>query len=184
MSTLYTINNKLVMINNKFLQKYEEPDPFMPVQIGNQIWMSKNLAIDDGRGGIVVKTLSYPGIRDVVEYYYNGTATNRIVASIDGWHLPTIDEVETLFNQFSATQLKSVAGWKAGYNGTNESKFNLLPASTGQSTSNDFSSGYIWTSSFSGSYRMMPGIWQNTKYLNTANNENTYYVPLRLVKDS
>lgn len=191
MATLYTFNNKLVKINNKFIQKYVEPEPPTPpgptfdeVTIGNQIWMSKNLAIDDGQGGIIVKTLSYPGIGDVVEYYYNGSATNRIVASIDGWHLPTIEEVETLFNQFSATQLKSVAGWMTGYNGTNESKFNLLPAGTGQRTSYDFSDGYIWTNSFSGSFRYMPGIWQNTKYLNTVNKDSSYYVPLRLLKDS
>ncbi len=72
MVTLYTLNNKLVMINNKFIQKYEAPDPPTPpgptfdeVTIGNQTWMAKNLAIDDGQGGIYTHTMNYGQGEDV-----------------------------------------------------------------------------------------------------------------------
>lgn len=55
------------------------------VKIGDQVWMSKNLAIDDGGEGIFYNPKNK-------EYYYTWDAAVRIAKAIPGWHLPSVDE--------------------------------------------------------------------------------------------
>ena len=55
------------------------------VKIGDQVWMSKNLAIDDGGEGISYNPKNK-------EYYYTWDAAVRIAKAIPGWHLPSVDE--------------------------------------------------------------------------------------------
>lgn len=111
---LYTHNNKLVKINNKFVEKYIPPDPMAPVQIGTQIWSGKNLAIDDGGEGIYTVERTYGDIT-VLEHYYTKAAAIRVANTVEGWHLPTKDEWETLISFTGANPngkvLKSTVGW-------------------------------------------------------------------------
>ena len=166
MATLYTFNNKLVKINNKFIQKYVEPEPPTPpgptfdeVTIGNQIWMSKNLAIDDGQGGIYTRTVNY-GQGDVVEHYYTWEAAVRVAASITGWHFPTNDEWNTLASTIggasvAGNKLKSTYGWEYDYDhdrsggGTDEYGFGAFPAGYYVNEYGDYSqvrdSAKFWT---------------------------------------
>lgn len=58
---------------------------FTSVKIGDQVWMSKNLAIDDGGEGVFYNTKNK-------EYYYTWDAAVRIAKAIPGWHLPSVDE--------------------------------------------------------------------------------------------
>lgn len=58
---------------------------FTSVKIGKQVWMSKNLAIDDGGEGIFYNPKNK-------EYYYTWDAAVRIAKAIPGWHLPSVDE--------------------------------------------------------------------------------------------
>lgn len=110
------------------------PGPtFDTVTIGNQIWMSKNLTIDDGQGGITIYTNNY-GQGDVVEYFYTWDAAVRVAASISGWHLPSQTEWNTLTTTAGGTsnagkKLKATYGWKPSYaQGTDDFGFTALPA--------------------------------------------------------
>lgn len=148
MSTIYTLNSKVLKntANDKWLIK----KPTDEVQIGNQIWKTKNLAIDDGQGGIYTRTVNY-GQGDVVEYYYTWEAALRIAASISGWRLPTNTEWETLAtavgDSTAGTKLKSTYGWTSG-NGTDDFSFTVFPA--GERNSRGFESlgsyAFFWTS--------------------------------------
>ena len=62
------------------------------IQIGDQIWTTRNLTVDDGGEGIYTQTVTYDGITYQTEYYYTWDAAARVAASIAGWHLPTGDE--------------------------------------------------------------------------------------------
>ena len=102
------------------------------VVIGNQRWMNKNLAIDDGQGGIYTRTVNY-GQGDVTEYYYTLDAAVRVANSIQGWHLPSNDEFGTLASYVggqstAGTKLKSTYGWVNDGNGTDDYGFAAFPA--------------------------------------------------------
>ena len=106
MSTVYTFNNKVLKntSNDKWLAKKGGP-LFDEVTIGNQTWLSKNLAIDDGLGGIASVTVNY-GQGNVTEYFYTWDAAIRVAETVQGWHLPTKDEWDTL--------ISTVGGGNAG----------------------------------------------------------------------
>ena len=62
---------------------------------------------------------------------YSWAAANR--ACPDGWHLPTMDEFDTLFaaaggESIAGKKLKSASGWRNGGNGTDDFGFTALPA--------------------------------------------------------
>lgn len=101
------------------------------VVIGNQRWMKKNLAIDDGEGGIYTQTVNY-GQGNVTEYYYTWEAAVRVAASIPNCHLPSAAEFDTLIvtigSSTAGTKLKSTYGWENDGNGTDDYGFTALPA--------------------------------------------------------
>lgn len=134
------------------------PDTIPPsdyVTIGSQTWMSKNLTINDGLGGIYTQVVDY-GQGEVIEYYYTWEAAIRIASTIEGWHLPSIAEWNTLFNTVGGdiigSHLKSRYGWSSG-NGLNTYNFNVFPAGRWYSTSSvffeKFKKAYFWTSNSS-----------------------------------
>lgn len=101
------------------------------VTIGTQTWKTKNLAVDDGQGGIYTQTVNY-GQGNVVEYYYTWEAAVRVVALIPGWHLATTTEWDTLAaaaggGSTAGMNLKSTYGWSSG-NGTDDYGFAVFPA--------------------------------------------------------
>lgn len=188
MTTIYTAQGKVLKntVNDKWLIK--KVIPLDEVQIGNQIWMSKNLVIDDGQGGIYTQTVNY-GQGNVVEYYYTWEAAVRIAASIPGWHLPSYDEWDALATAVggsgvAGTKLKSSTGWSSG-NGTDDFGFAAFPAGIQISGSfyNLGSNANFWAateySSSSAYYR----------YFTTSTSMNSYYADksrgysVRLIKD-
>lgn len=87
------------------------------VTIGTQTWMAKNLAIDDGGEGIAIINNNY---------YYNRAAARRVAETVEGWHLPTAAEWDTLIeNSGGFNGLASTNSWTYG-GGTNSSGFNAL----------------------------------------------------------
>lgn len=163
------------------------------VTIGSQTWMSKNLAIDDGQGGIYTQTVNY-GQGDVTEYYYTWNAAVRIANSISGWHLPTQTEFETLNSTVgsndSGTKLKSTYGWSSG-NGTDDYGFSVFPA--GQCYTPYSSYDYLgtqakfwsatdmsWATTHAWYFKFDTGATMVLDYTNKAN----YAFSVRLVKDS
>lgn len=102
--------------------------PYQTVQIGNQIWMAENLQEDDGGEGItVVNNVNANGVNFGTQYYYTWDAAVRVANSISGWHLPTKEEWQTLFNIVDHRDLRSTEGWNSGGNGTNTSGMNIYP---------------------------------------------------------
>lgn len=132
----YTLNNVdlagssfLMPDEDAYVRGYFQPEPTPEVTIGQQVWMSRNLAVDDGQGGIYHQTVNY-GQGDVVEYYYTQQAALRVASSIPGWHLPADSEFLTLINYINsgiANKLKSTYGWNTT-NGTDIYGFCGLPA--------------------------------------------------------
>lgn len=129
MSTVYTHNNKFVKAGTKIISPYPVDDGHVDnaVKIGNQIWMTKNVAIDDGDTGIYSSSVSYDdGITYVTEYYYTLSAANRIVANLKGWRIPTANDFTTLLNTASSNlKLCATYGWPQ--NGTDDYGMGFLP---------------------------------------------------------
>ena len=123
MITIYTYNGNVVKdsTTGKWFTKPSGPGPgpsIEEVTIGTQTWMAKNLAIDDGGEGITIINNNY---------YYDRAAARRIAETVEGWHLPTRDEWDTLIeNAGGFNGLASTNSWTYG-GGTNSSGFNALP---------------------------------------------------------
>lgn len=126
-----------------------------PIQIGNQVWMNRNLDVTTFRNGDPIQQATTPEEWERLGddenkpawcYYnfdpkngakygklYNWYAVNdpRGLAPA-GWHIPTKAEYETLINfvggeAAASTNLRSKTGWKNNKNGVNKFGFNLLP---------------------------------------------------------
>ena len=172
------------------------PGPtFDYVTIGSQIWMSKNLAIDDGQGGIYTQTVDY-GQGNVVEYYYTWDAAVRGAASIPGWHLPSQTEWNTLTttaggNSNAGKKLKATYCWISYGRGTDDFGFTALPAGYWYNDSGTewkyggFKEGVtFWTSNSSNSSSAYTRyiITKASIYSDTGNKTRRAY-SVRLVKD-
>ncbi|MBR2555772.1 MAG: hypothetical protein IKE94_12995 [Aeriscardovia sp.] len=158
------------------------------VTIGTQTWMSKNLAIDDGQGGISTRTVNY-GQGDVVEYYYSWEAAVRVAASIPGWHLPTKAEWNTLANAVggksdAGTKLKSTYGWNKDGNGTDDYGFAAFPAGYPDLIIGNYAN--FWTTSelSSPDYAEYIKFRYNTTSMEFSNFRKSNEITVRLIKDS
>jgi uncharacterized protein (TIGR02145 family) len=188
MTTIYTVNNKVLKnsATDKWLAKKEAPSD--EVTIGTQTWMSKNLAIDDGQGGIYTQTVNY-GQGDVTEYYYTWDAAVRVAATVQGWHLPTTAEWDTLTNavggtSVAGTKLKSTYGWSSG-NGDGSYGFAAFPA--GRWDSGFYNLGYhayFWTANISGSSSSYYRYFNTGASMNSSNGIRDSGYSIRLVKDA
>ena len=191
MSTIYTLNSKVLKntANDKWLIKKVVPTD--EVQIGTQIWKTKNLAIDDGQGGIYTQTVNY-GQGNIVEYYYTLEAAVRIAASIPGWHLPTAAEWETLATAVggsttAGTKLKSTYGWKNNGNGTDDYGFAAFPAGWYYSSSSAFkelnNGAYFWSSTKASTFYNNIVLSYSEASISITRNTKSRGYSVRLIKD-
>ena len=159
------------------------------VTIGTQTWKNKNLAIDDGQGGIYTQNVNY-GQGNVTEYYYTWDAAVRVAATVQGWHLPTTAEWDTLATSVggtdvAGTKLKSTTGWSSG-NGTDDFGFSALPA--GRQIAGSFynlgSNAYFWTANEPSSLYGYNRYFDTAASMYSSNSYKTYRYSVRLVKDS
>lgn len=184
---LLKIANRVLKIGGRVLTQSQSQIP--EVQIGDQIWMSKNLAIDDGLGGIYTQTVNY-GPGPVVEYYYTWDAAVRVAESVQGWHLPTTTEWSALAtavggNSIAGRKLKSTYGWNGDWNGTDDYGFSAFPA--GFEVSGEFrnfgSYAYFWTAN-----PYNANAWYRSFSTNDSIgglvNPKSYGYSVRLIKDS
>ena len=191
MSTIYTLNGKVLKnaANDKWLIKAVPPPPPEEVTIGTQTWKIKNLAIDDGQGGIYTQTVNY-GQGNVTEYYYTWDAAVRVAATVPGWHLPTKAEwyalANTVGSSTAGTKLKSTYGWEAG-NGDGSYGFAAFPAGGRESGSfGEFGSfANFWTATeYSPTYAYYR-VFNTGASMGSSYDDKTYAAySVRLVKDS
>ena len=148
------------------------------IKIGDQVWMAENLDIDDGGEGIFHRD---------GQTYYTWEAAMRVTKNLEGWHLPTKAEFETLIKNCggkvsAGAALKSAAGWKRDSNGTDAFGFSALPAgyrSSGGSFNNQGYYAYFWSSSEYSSdyaYSMYLSCSYGTAYLNYDYKDNGFSV--------
>jgi uncharacterized protein (TIGR02145 family) len=183
------------------------PTPSIPsVTIGNQIWMSENLHVNDGGEGILIIDETNTPVSQWdeinyydygIQYYYTLDAANRIIASIgDGWRLPNNNDITTLNNYIvECSKLKSTFGWYEHWDGTNDYGFNGLPTGMYSGNTNDLLTKECdwWLSD---SRQFISWIYQ--KYARIllsgtsispsevrvdSGSSTTYYLPVRLIKD-
>jgi len=114
-------------------------------KIGNQIWMTENLAFKEAIG-----CWAYSNDENYVSlngYLYDWNTA--MITSPDGWHLPSDNEWKELEMYLGMSQsevdeiwergtdegkkLKSISGWDNGGNGNNASGFNAFPSGNRES---------------------------------------------------
>ena len=189
---MLTYNHSVLTNNGSWLTDGSVTPPpgptFDSVTIGYQVWMSKNLAIDDGQGGIYTQTVN-DGQGNVVEYYYTWDAAVRVAASISGWHLPTTAEWDTLAaavggTDTAGTKLKSTYGW-GNYGGTDDFDFTAFPAGNWNSSfKNLYSNAWFWTSSqMNSTYAYVRYFNLGTTMISNNRNKTSYAYSVRLIKD-
>ena len=185
---IYNGAESALYFNGSKIWPEASPAPtFDEVTIGSQTWMSKNLAIDDGQGGIATRTLNY-GQGNVVEYYYTWDAAVRVASSILGWHLPTTDEWYALAeavggSSTAGTKLKSTYGWNSDGNGTDDFGFTIFPA--GNEFALNGSEARFWApEEVSSDYAEYIRIRYNRTSLDYSNFRKSNYTSIRLIKDA
>ena len=142
------------------------------VKVGNQIWMAKNLAINDGGEGIYFN-------RGNGEYYYTWEAAKRIADKIPGWHLPSRDEWAELFSAVNTNSLMQDNLWV--------SVFDVKPTGYWNATFvSDIYSTNFWSSSIDESDESFA--WRiymsKTPYSSWESRRKSLGFSVRLVKDS
>lgn len=153
------------------------------VKIGNQIWMNKNLAIDDGGDGITVN-------KETGEHYYTWDAAKRVAEKIKGWHLPTIAEWDFLAanaggHEVCGTKLKAASGWDDDGNGTDDFGFSALPAGLYNGSFYDLgSNAYFWSATESDSSGAYYRYFNTGASMDSDDYYKDYQYSVRLVKDS
>jgi uncharacterized protein (TIGR02145 family) len=152
------------------------------VKIGNQIWMNKNLAIDDGGDGITIN-------KETGEHYYTWDAAKRVAEKIKGWHLPTIAEWDFLAanaggREVCGNKLKAASGWDDDGNGTDDFGFSALPAGYYSGSFYNLGSyANFWTATENGSSLAYYRYFFTGTSMSSLNNKYDQY-SVRLVKDS
>lgn len=131
----HIISNNTIRPLSIFEVVPDPPPPTIPVVLmpdGNY-WTSVDLDIDDGQDGVSrFGNVTVNGYNFGTQYYYTHEAAMRIASNIQGYHLPTIQEVTTLMNSVGGSsydislKLRNTYGWD-DYQGTDDYGFTVLP---------------------------------------------------------
>lgn len=148
------------------------------------VWMTGNLAIDDGEGGIT-RNPDHP------EYgcYYTWEAAKRVASKIPGWHLPTQQEWDMLAvisggSDVAGKKLKSRSGWKYDGKGTNDFDFTALPAGNYYGSFYGVGScSYFWTATEYDSINAYLRYFGTGESMVSSNDYKNRQYSVRLVKD-
>lgn len=177
-----------------------EPPPvptWGSADINGQIWMTENLAYDDGGEGITSRDIpNVNGVSLGTQYYYTWPAAMRIASSINGWHLPTSGEYKTLLDyagglggKTAGKNLRATSSWNNNNNGDDIYGFNWVAA--GQLTTswdNPGTRGCLWVSAANMTAKIQLNVFCNVDTGNgkvmTGNQGASAYLSVRLIKDS
>lgn len=174
---------------------------YQTVRIGEQWWIAENLkVIRDPQGNPITSFYPDNDVQNLDVYgrlYTWHVAMDSAVAegsrgiAPEGWHIPTLEEWNTLVNTLggedvAAAQLKEqgTAHWTSNEGATNSSGFTAVPAGGSyQGTAFDgfgFAVHY-WTSTHSGDRAHIPSIMDNDVY--TLFEEKIVTASIRCIKD-
>lgn len=163
------------------------------VQIGNQVWMAENLNITVDSGGRRIACIVYknePGLADVYGRLYRWD--EAVQACPPGWHLPSLEEWQTLFDYLGGIEtaggkMKAIDGWNPPNVGaSNSSGFSALPAggcNDGQFDGLGWAT-HFWSSTADGALARMPSLMNDKEnaYVLTVGKNLTASV--RYIRDS
>lgn len=131
----HIISNNTIRPLSIFEYVPDPPPPTIPVVLmpdGNY-WTSVDLDIDDGQGGVsTFGNVTVNGYNFGTQYYYTHEAAMRIAGNLQGYHLPTSQEVTTLMFSVGGSsydiseKLRNTYGWD-DYQGTDDYGFSVLP---------------------------------------------------------
>lgn len=188
------------------------------VKIGNQLWLAENLDYKFNYNGstLPIGGTSFSYYSPHAWYYdndetnygiegtykcglsYNWYAVkylndNRGTLLPEGWHVPSIEELNTLKSTLGSnpgTKLKVLnnsvtSNWPSNWNGTNDYEFNAIPSGE---IRNGFSSidryAYYWSTTEFGSDNATRKYLDNSSIFDDVVNSKIYGSSLRLVKDA
>ena len=120
--------SEIINVEDYFLVDPRDQHKYRTVKIGTQLWMAENLNYSTFEGSWCHS--NDPGLCDGYGRLYDWSTAQYVCPG--GWHLPTMEEWQLMLDELgedAGAQMKSEYGWQGGYNGTNSSGFNALPAS-------------------------------------------------------
>jgi uncharacterized protein (TIGR02145 family) len=143
--------------NPSDIDDYRDGRCYETVQIGSQTWMAENLTYRGNLAGKAWLLEHVPGYWKIAVFYTWRAAMN---ACPDDWHLPSVDEWETLFEYVGGgdgygtaiKKLKTRGGWgspRDDGNGTDDYGFHAAPVGMiyrDGSYMNNGGSTHFWTS--------------------------------------
>lgn len=97
---------------------------YKTVQIGEQVWMAENLKYEIPDSSVCYEYNSSNCF--IYGRLYQGDASQR--ACPEGWHLPSVEEWETLVNYLGGSQLAGLLLQPGAEFGTKKIGFDVLPA--------------------------------------------------------
>jgi uncharacterized protein (TIGR02145 family) len=176
---------------------------YQTVKIGNQWWMAENLRVTHDAQGNAITSYVYGGDQSTIPVYgryytwhnmMNGeTQEGAQGIAPDGWHMPTDDEWQALFDFLggigvAGAKLKTVGHkhWiEVTNNATNETGFSALPAGGGYPNGMWEGVGYgthYWSSTSRGNQALAPTVHCDPDILMNVT-EKTNRFSIRCVKD-
>lgn len=183
-------NGSILKLPSKAIVDYMAPPGpvFDEVTIGTQTWTAKVIDIDDDDEGITTyNDLTVNNVNLGNIKFYTWDAAVRIANTVNGWHLPSKSEVDTLvnyigggYNSTTANALKATTVWSTP--GSDTYGFNALPYGIYQPSGNYVNGGLestIWQSD--NHYRMY--ILNDNTIVNGYEGGD-YRFPVRLIKDA
>lgn len=159
-------------------------------------WMCQNLDYVSAKDGIVVGTNCWYYSNNETTYGWNGkkygllyTWDAAMAINIDGWHVPSTTEWDTLATAIGSnagTKLKSTYDWSSNGNGTDNYGFNGVPSGYCYSAvlSGLGSDARFWTSTEINSNTAYALLMNTSVSINLDENNKIRDYSLRLVKDT
>lgn len=182
-----------IEITNKIISEHEKRlllGTYPTVRIGKQDWTIKNLDVEYYANGDLIPQVQNPLEWENLKtgawcYYNNDPIIGKVFGKLYNWYaiddkrglaplgfkIPTMIDWQELFaklgNDEAGLKIKSQTGWKDNGNGTNESRFNLLPG------------GYRNYSTFFG-INEYTHLWSSTE----ENSNSAFYVDFNFYGDN
>ena len=112
----YAQNGQKRQIKKTYLTDSRDGKTYKTVKIGNQLWMAENLAYDAGNGAMAFNMDSV----NINEYGYLYSYQIAVHVCPEGWHLPSMNEFEELYQNMGKTKEQKyeniLEGGQSGFN--------------------------------------------------------------------